>query len=216
MGRAVRRRAVSRWTVPRWVVRQRTDAGLPGVGVARKLARRSAPRSHLRPPAMPAAPAFDPAAALLHAWATNDRINQYLLEQLSDAAWRAAPPGGKGRSVAAIVAHMHAVRGMWLKAIGAPVPAALDTETATRADAGAALAESHRALADVLAAAFAGTGQVKGFKPDAVSFFGYLVAHDAHHRGQVAMLARQLGHPLPKAAGFGMWEWGSRGREAGA
>jgi uncharacterized damage-inducible protein DinB len=111
---------------------------------------------------------------------------------------------------------MHAVRGMWLKAAGAPVPAALDKETATRAEAGLALGESHQALAAVLAAALAGTGQVKGFKPDVVGFFGYLVAHDAHHRGQVAMLARQLGHPLPRAAGFGMWEWGSRGRETGA
>lgn len=165
---------------------------------------------------MPAAPAppFDPAAALLHAWATNDRVNQYLLEHLSDDAWRAAPPGGTGRSVAAIVAHMHAVRGMWCKAAGAPVPAPLDKESATRAEAGAALRESHRALAGVLAAAMAGTGQVKGFKPDAVSFFGYLVAHDAHHRGQIAALARQLGHPLSKAAGFGLWEWGTRGREA--
>jgi hypothetical protein len=24
------------------------------------------------------------------------------------------------------------------------------------------------------------------------------------------MLARQLGHPLPQKAMFGMWEWGSR------
>jgi uncharacterized damage-inducible protein DinB len=41
-------------------------------------------------------------------------------------------------------------------------------------------------------------------------FIGYLIAHDAHHRGQIAMLARQLGYPLPQKAMFGMWEWGSR------
>jgi uncharacterized damage-inducible protein DinB len=44
--------------------------------------------------------------------------------------------------------------------------------------------------------------------------FSYLISHDAHHRGQICMLARQLGHTLPKAAGFGMWEWGSRWKEA--
>ncbi|MGZ8377935.1 MAG: DinB family protein [Gemmatirosa sp.] len=163
-------------------------------------------------PAAPAAP-FDAADALLQAFATNDRITQYLLVELPPAAWTAAPPGGKGRTIAAIVAHMHNVRVMWLKTIaGAAVPAQLDRHTVTPAQAADALAESRAALADVLAAALAGDGRVKGFKPDAVGFFGYLVAHDAHHRGQIAMLARQSGHPLAQAAMFGMWEWGSRGR----
>ena len=29
----------------------------------------------------------------------------------------------------------------------------------------------------------------------------------SHHRGQVAMLAHQLGHPLPKAVTVEMWNW---------
>ncbi len=173
-------------------------------------------RSAVRKTAAAKAPPtpFDPAAALLEAFATSDRINHYLLAHLPPAAWTAAPPGGKGRPIAAIVAHMHNVRVMWLKAIpGAAVPAPLDRQTVTPAQAADALTESRAALADVLAAALAGDGRVKGFKPDVVGFFGYLVAHDAHHRGQIAMLARQLGHPLPQAAMFGMWEWGSRSRD---
>jgi uncharacterized damage-inducible protein DinB len=157
---------------------------------------------------------FDPREALLRAFATNDRINQYLLAHLPPEAWTAAPPGGRGRPVAAIVAHMHNVRVMWLKATGAAtLPAQLDRQTVTIAEAADALAESRAALADVLAGALDGGGRVKGFTPDVVGFFGYLVAHDAHHRGQIAMLARQAGHPLPQKAMFGMWEWGSRGRE---
>ena len=34
-------------------------------------------------------------------------------------------------------------------------------------------------------------GRVKGFRPDVAGFLGYLIAHDAHHRGQITMLARQ-------------------------
>jgi uncharacterized damage-inducible protein DinB len=50
----------------------------------------------------------------------------------------------------------------------------------------------------------------RGFRPDVAGFFGYLIGHDAHHRGQITMLARQVGHPLPQKAMFGVWEWGSR------
>jgi len=52
------------------------------------------PRTAPAPAAPSAVPAFDAPAALLHAFVTNERVNQYLLEQLDDAAWRAAPPGG--------------------------------------------------------------------------------------------------------------------------
>ena len=64
------------------------------------------------------------ADALLAAYATNDRINQYLLENLPNEAWRAEPPDGKGRTIADIVAHIHNVRVMWLKAAakGSDIP----------------------------------------------------------------------------------------------
>ncbi len=52
--------------------------------------------------------------------------------------------------------------------------------------------------------------RIKGFKPDTAAFVGYIIAHDSHHRGQIAMLARQAGFPLPKQVDFGMWEWGVR------
>ena len=53
-------------------------------------------------------------------------------------------------------------------------------------------------------------GRIKGFRPDVAGWLGYLIAPDAHHRGQITRLARQLGYRLPQKARFGMWEWGSR------
>jgi len=150
--------------------------------------------------------------ALLNAFAINDRINQYMIDHLPKEAWRAEPPEGKGREVAAIVAHMHNVRVMWLKAAakGSKPPDQLDRHTVTPAQAKKALAQSHDALSAVLKNALESDGRIKGFKPDVASFFGYLIAHDAHHRGQITMLARQVGHALPQKAMFGMWEWGTR------
>jgi uncharacterized damage-inducible protein DinB len=148
--------------------------------------------------------------ALLSAFDTNDRINHYLLESLPEPAWHGEPPTGKGRDVASIVAHMHNVRVMWLKATKGQIPAQLDKGTVTPAQAGKALEQSRAALKEVIQASLASDGCIKGFRPDVASFVGYLIAHDAHHRGQIAMLARQIGHPIPQKATFGMWEWGVR------
>jgi len=164
------------------------------------------------PAAAKTAKQFSLVEALVDAFATNEKINRYMLENLEEAAWRAEPPGGKGRTVAAIAAHMHNVRVMWLKACakGSRIPEQLDRTSVTPAQAVKAFAESAAALQGVIAAAAAGDGRIKGFKPDVAGFVGYLIAHDAHHRGQIAMLARQAGHPLSQKAMFGMWEWNSR------
>ena len=127
-------------------------------------------------------------------------------------AWKLKAPNGKGRDIASIVAHMHNVRLMWLKSAGKTntLPAKLEPAGLTPASAVKALTESWQAMRDLLAAALSTDGRVKGFKPDAASFLAYLLAHDAHHRGQISMLARQLGHPISQSAMFGMWEWGTR------
>ena len=160
-----------------------------------------------------AAPAFSLNEALLIAYNTNDRINQYMIENLPAEAWRAEPPEGKGRTIAAIVAHIHNVRVMWLKAAkAARIPDQLDRATLTPTQAAKGLEQSRAALSAVIKSALETDGRVKGFRPDVAGFLGYLISHDAHHRGQVCMLARQVGHPLPQKGMFGMWEWGSRGK----
>jgi uncharacterized damage-inducible protein DinB len=167
-------------------------------------------------PTRRAAAPLDPAAAIRSALATSERITQYLLESLDDAVWQAAPPGGEGRTVAAIVAHIHNVRLMWLKvaAKGTKIPAQLDKASVKRDQARKALAASHAAVDKLVAGALAGDGRITNFPPDVVAFAAYLIAHDAHHRGQICSLSRQLGHRLPNAVTFGMWEWNKRRQEA--
>jgi len=43
----------------------------------------------------------------------------------------------------------------------------------------------------------------------------YMLSHEAHHRGQVCMLAHQLGFPLPIEVTSGLWNWRSCGKSAG-
>lgn len=154
---------------------------------------------------------FDVAGALLNAFETNNRISRYLIENLPREAWGAKPPGGKGRTIAAMAAHMHNVRVMWLKAAKAEeIPEQLDRATVSPEQAVRAFDNSGQALTEVMRRALESGGRIRGFRPDVAGFVGYLIAHDAHHRGQIAMQARHVGHPLPQKEMFGMWEWGSR------
>jgi hypothetical protein len=55
-----------------------------------------------------------------------------------------------------------------------------------------AMEHSREALSVVLGQAITADGYVKGFVQTPIGFLAYLI-HDAHPRGQIAMLARQVG-----------------------
>jgi uncharacterized damage-inducible protein DinB len=149
---------------------------------------------------------------LLETWAIHDRINVYVLEALSVEALAAR--AGRGRTVAEQFAHVHNVRLMWHASAAPDLAAALtklDKDTAlSKAGLKQALTASGAAITVLLKQAFASGGRVKGFKPHAAAFLGYLIAHESHHRGQVALTLKLAGHPLDKKVAYGMWEWGTR------
>lgn len=158
---------------------------------------------------------------MAEAYAVNDRMNQIVLEHLDPRAWRAKPPGGKGRSIAAIFSHVHNIRRKWLR-LSAPhlkLPAQLDRARCTQKQARAALAESAARCSEMLA----GQDRLKNFLrdgwarpwPAGAAMFTYMITHDAHHRGQVCMLAGQLGFPLPEKAAYGVWNWEKLWKECG-
>ncbi len=160
----------------------------------------------------------DLARALVHAWRTNERMNQFLLEHLDERAWDLPPPlakKGAGRTIAAIVAHVHNVRHMWLVVAmkGAAVPDKIDRKAITLAGARKALAASALAMEKLFETSIESGGRVKNSGLDVQGFLGYSIAHEAHHRGQIMMLARQLGHPFAQEANFGMWDWKNRAAE---
>ena len=155
---------------------------------------------------------------LVESYVVNERMNQIVLEHLNPAAWRAKLPGSKGRPIAAIIAHVHNSRRKWLR-LSAPhlkLPVALDRSKCTQKDARAALAQSGRSCSEMIADALCGRStRVKAFRrdgwsrpwPAGAAMVAYMVTHDAHHRGQVCMLAHQLGFPLPTRATYEMWSW---------
>jgi uncharacterized damage-inducible protein DinB len=166
------------------------------------------------------------ARAAVRIFAANDRINQIIIENLDSSAWKAKPPG-KARSIAAIFTHMHNVRCKWVR-LTAPhlkVPQQLNRTHCTPRQARAGLAESAARCSEMLAEALAGSGgKVEKFRrdgwardwPAGPEMLCYMLCHEAHHRGQVCMLAHQLGFPLPKQVAYGIWNWEKLWRECGS
>lgn len=51
--------------------------------------------------------------------------------------------------------------------------------------------------------------------PAGATMFAYMFSHEAHHRGQIIMLAHQLGYRLPAEAWGGIWQWDKLWKENG-
>jgi uncharacterized damage-inducible protein DinB len=162
------------------------------------------------------------ARAVVRAFAAGEHMNQLLLEELDPAVWTARP-SGKVRPIAQIFTHMHNVRAKWIR-LSAPhlqAPRRLARAHATVAQVSAALAESGARCEEMLAEALGGSGPVTRFVRDGwarpwptgpdgsggIEMLAYMLAHEAHHRGQICMLAHQLGHPLPGRVTSALWNW---------
>ena len=167
----------------------------------------------------------------------NDRINQILIEHLDPAAWGTRPPTAKPpgknpgknnvRTIAAIFTHMHNVRCKWVR-LTAPhlkIPRQLNRARCTPQQARAGLAESAARCAEMLAEALGGGGgRVEKFRRDGwarpwpvgAEMLCYMLSHEAHHRGQVCMLAHQLGFRLPTEVASGIWNWEKLWKECGS
>ncbi|HSY12003.1 MAG TPA: DinB family protein [Verrucomicrobiae bacterium] len=166
---------------------------------------------------------------LLELYAINDAMNQLILSHLDPAAWRAEPPGPPrhGRTIAAIFVHLHNNRLVWLKnsAPHLKCPAPLDPDRCTMKQAAAAHNKSAAQCLRMLTDALSDNPKrrVKKFSrgawsptwPAGGTMFAYMFSHEAHHRGQILMLAHQMGYRLPVKAWAGIWWWDKLWKEVG-
>jgi uncharacterized damage-inducible protein DinB len=142
-----------------------------------------------------------------------------LIEGLPPDVWDLAVPGSPRRTIRTIAAHLHNARCMWIATLGSEhgiaTPARVDRNRVTPRRLGAELKRSSSAMEALLDLGLASGGQLppsKGYvwrnlSLDIGHVLTYFVAHEAHHRGQIVMLARQSGRRLPKAIVDGLWQW---------
>jgi uncharacterized damage-inducible protein DinB len=166
--------------------------------------------------------------SLLEIYAANDPMNQLILATLDRRAWRALSPAEKrsGRTIAAIFAHLHNCRRVWLKNSAPHLkrPAPLDPDRCTMKQAAAAHKKSATQCLLMLTDALSTSPDRRVTKfsrgswsqvwPAGATMFGYMFAHEAHHRGQILMLAHQLGHRVLHDSP-GIWHWEKLWKKAG-
>src|SRR5438105_14735877 len=171
------------------------------------------------------APVSDLRPTILAAWRTNSLVTAHLVEQLPTVVWNASISGEPRRTVRMIAGHVHNARRMWLKTLGQQhgiaIPAAVDRREVTRRSLLVALKRSSRGIEELLELGIAAGGEIPPSKAyvwrnlplDVGHVLAYFVAHEGHHRGQIVMIARQLGHRLPPEVTNGLWQWTAIVRE---
>jgi uncharacterized damage-inducible protein DinB len=163
--------------------------------------------------------------SLIEAWRTNQRATSYLVERLPETVWGADVPGVSRRPVRMIAAHLHNCRSRWIRTLGQEhgikAPGLVDLRRVSRRELLSALRKSGKGIEDLLALGVSAGGSVppsrayvwRNLPLDVGHVLTYFVAHEAHHRGQLVMIARQLGYRLPPEVVNGLWQWSTFVRE---
>jgi uncharacterized damage-inducible protein DinB len=156
------------------------------------------------------------AERLVAAWRTNDRATRYLVEHLPASLWSSQVPGVPRLTVGMVAAHIHNSRCRWIKSLGArhgiKVPRLVNLRRIRPGGLVKALSRSGEGMIKLIQLGIANGGRVpratwQNFPTDMEHFLSYFAAHEGHHRGQLCLVARQLGHRLPQSVSNGIWQW---------
>lgn len=143
-------------------------------------------------------------AQILQTWRINHEITLALLGAISKKGLAAIPPDTRGKTVAEQFMHLQRVRFGWLRVNNHPGWKALNRFSGHRKGAAipaaeliAAFRQSGPMVEEYLRERIAHGRRIMFFRGRPVRWLAYMIAHESHHRGAIALTLKLNGMPLP-------------------
>jgi uncharacterized damage-inducible protein DinB len=154
---------------------------------------------------------------IIDTWQTSNRVTEFLFENMPEELWDLKIPGTPQKTIRMIAGHIHNARCTWIKMIGKRYgikpPTSVDRRRVNRIALLAALKKSNQVMIQLLNKGLENEGVLDINMPwanipsDVLHFMSYMIAHEAHHRGQIVLTARALGNRLTPKIINGLWQW---------
>jgi uncharacterized damage-inducible protein DinB len=160
-----------------------------------------------------------PDGGAAEAWKTIHAATVHLVQGVPQEIWAAAAPNLPRRTIRSIAAHLHNSRRLWIRTLGEEHgirrPERVDPLRVTRRELAAALHRSSAGMVRLFELGAKRGGALpttklytwRNLPLDLDHVLAYFSAHEGHHRGQIVMLARQIGRPLPREVVDGLWQF---------
>ena len=139
-------------------------------------------------------------------------MNLLLINNITDAGMQKTLSIRSGRTIFQQWIHIHNVRMQWLEVSAKDIflkymvmnkEMPVDRKALLNG-----LEESFTGIRSLLSRSWDDGGKVKGFKKGVISFLGYFISHESHHRGNMILTLKQSGEKIPDSVKWGLWEWG--------
>jgi uncharacterized damage-inducible protein DinB len=148
---------------------------------------------------------------VLEAWRINNRVNLFLVKNISNEGLHCTLSKRGGRNVVRQLAHLHNNRVWHLQrrakklAEGATLFETHDEPS--RRVLSTALKDSGQRIEKLIQLVSEGAPGVRAFKRGLVPYVAYFVAHESHHRGNILLTLKQTGHRLDSPKSYAIWDW---------
>lgn len=149
---------------------------------------------------------------LVQTWHMGCEVNLYLLDNIAEE-FLADRYSARTRTVAAQFAHMHNVRLRWLRHAAPKLVGDVQSFPKGAQSSKSELKEALQASEKIISAFLEeceAAGKVNKWNGPPATLLGYMIAHEAHHRGLAMVAMRIAGHKLLPEIVYDLWQWGKK------